>query len=72
MATTQWIGASLSNMVAGPVVVGAGYSAAFLALAGAALAAFRAFLAGMPETREFGGTSAVNEAATTDAQAREL
>jgi MFS family permease len=72
VATTQGIGASLSNMIAGLIVVGAGYSAAFLALAGVALAAFAIFVAAMPETRGFTGTSAVAEAATTDAQVREL
>ena len=51
IATTQGIGASLSNMVAGLIVVTAGYSAAFLALASVALAAFIVFLLAMPETR---------------------
>ena len=54
IATTQGIGASLSNMVAGLIVVGAGYSAAFLTLASVALAAFLILVLAMPETREFG------------------
>ncbi|MGA8170166.1 MAG: MFS transporter [Methylocystis sp.] len=54
VATTQGIGASLSNMVAGLIVVGAGYDAAFLALAGVALVAFLVLLFAMPETRGFG------------------
>ncbi len=54
IATTQGIGASLSNMVAGLIVVSAGYSAAFLILAGVALAAFLILLLAMPETRGFG------------------
>ena len=50
VATMQGIGASLSNLVAGLIVVMAGYSAAFLALAGVSLAAFIVFLLAMPET----------------------
>jgi MFS family permease len=52
VATMQGIGASLSNTVAGVIVVKAGYSAAFLTLAGIALAAFIVFLVAMPETGE--------------------
>jgi MFS family permease len=52
LATMQGIGASLSNTVAGVIVVKAGYSAAFLTLAGIALAAFMVFLLAMPETAE--------------------
>ena len=50
VATMQGIGASLSNKVAGLIVVKAGYSAGFLTLAGIALAAFTVFLIAMPET----------------------
>lgn len=50
VATMQGIGASLSNTVAGVIVVKAGYSAAFLTLAGIALAAFMVFFIAMPET----------------------
>ncbi|HZZ03346.1 MFS transporter [Paraburkholderia sp.] len=57
VATAQGIGASLSNTVAGLIVVKAGYSAAFLTLAGVALVAFTVFLLGMPETGESGGNA---------------
>ncbi|MGY3498003.1 MFS transporter [Bradyrhizobium sp. USDA 4502] len=50
VATVQGIGASLSNTVAGLIVVKAGYSAAFLTLAGIALAALMVFVVAMPET----------------------
>lgn len=50
VATVQGIGASLSNSVAGLIVVKAGYSAAFLILAAVALIAFVVFLVAMPET----------------------
>jgi MFS family permease len=49
VATVQGIGASLSSMVAGMIVVQAGYSVAFLALAAVAAAAFATFLFAMPE-----------------------
>jgi MFS family permease len=52
VATVQGIGASLSNTVAGLIVVTAGYSAAFLTLAGVAVAAFIIFLIAMPETAD--------------------
>ena len=52
VATVQGIGASRSNIVAGLIVVKAGYSAAFLTLAAVALAAFATFLVAMPETRK--------------------
>lgn len=52
IATAQGIGASLSNAIAGAVVVKAGYSAAFLVLAGVAGSAFLWFVFLMPETRE--------------------
>jgi MFS family permease len=52
VATAQGIGASLSNTVAGLIVVRAGYDIAFLSLAGVALIAFVAFLLAMPETAE--------------------
>jgi MFS family permease len=50
IATVHGIGASLSNTVAGLIVVNAGYSAAFLTLAAVALTAFVIFLVAMPET----------------------
>jgi MFS family permease len=48
--TAQGIGAALSTTLAGVVVVHAGYSAAFLTLAGVALAGALVFFFGMPET----------------------
>jgi len=50
VATVQGIGASLSNTVAGMIVVHAGYSLAFLTLAAVAAVAFAMFLLAMPET----------------------
>src|SRR5207248_4812714 len=50
VATAQGIGASLSNTVAGLIVVSAGYSTAFLTLASVALVALLIFLVAMPET----------------------
>jgi MFS family permease len=50
VGTVQGIGGSLSNVVAGVIVVSAGYGAAFLTLAAVALAAFLVMLAAMPET----------------------
>jgi MFS family permease len=50
-ATTQGLGAALSTTVAGVIVVWAGFSAAFLVLAGIAAAGFALYLFGMPETR---------------------
>jgi MFS family permease len=44
VATAQGIGASLSNTVAGLIVVGAGYNSAFLTLAAVALVALIIFL----------------------------
>jgi MFS family permease len=51
VGTVQGIGGSLSNVVAGLIVVRAGYTAAFLTLAVVALSAFLVMLAAMPETR---------------------
>lgn len=47
----QGIGGSTSNVVAGLLVVGAGYAAAFATLAGVAVAAFLLVLLALPETR---------------------
>jgi MFS family permease len=49
--TVQGIGAALSTTLAGVIIVSAGYSVAFLALAAIALLAFLIFLLFMPETR---------------------
>ena len=60
IATAQGIGASLSNAVAGLIVVQAGYDAAFLTLAAIALAGLALFWWAMPETRqstEFGSAT---------------
>jgi MFS family permease len=48
--TAQEIGASLSTTVAGVIVVTAGYSVAFLALAAIAAAGLILFILAMPET----------------------
>jgi MFS family permease len=48
--TAQGVGAALSTTLAGVVVVHAGYSAAFLTLAGVALVGALVFFFGMPET----------------------
>ncbi len=49
--TAQGIGAALSTSLAGLVVVHAGFSAAFLVLAGIAASGFLIYFFGMPETR---------------------
>jgi MFS family permease len=49
--TAQGIGAVLSTSLAGLVVVHAGFSAAFLVLAGIAASGFLLYFFGMPETR---------------------
>ena len=51
VATAQGLGAALSASLAGAVVVGAGYSAAFLTLGGIAAIGFLGYLLLMPETR---------------------
>jgi MFS family permease len=50
--TAQGIGAAVSTSLAGLVVVHAGFSAAFLVLAGIAALGFLLYLFGMPETRD--------------------
>lgn len=52
VATMQGLGAALSSAAAGIIVVRAGYSVAFLALAAIAGVALLAFLIAMPETAE--------------------
>lgn len=52
IATAQGIGAALSAGVAGVIVVNAGYSAAFLFLAGVAGTGLLLFWLAMPETRD--------------------
>jgi hypothetical protein len=51
IGTAQGIGAALSAAVAGGMVTPAGYSAAFLLLAGIAAAGLALFWIAMPETR---------------------
>src|SRR5579864_4612355 len=50
VGTVQGVGGSLSNVVAGLIVVSQGYNAAFLALAGVAATAFLLVLLALPET----------------------
>jgi MFS family permease len=52
VGTVQGVGGSLSNAVAGWLVVRGGYDTAFLALSATALMAFLLVLLAMPETRE--------------------
>ena len=52
VATAQGVGAALSATLAGLIIVSAGYSTAFLALAAIAALGFVLFLALMPETRD--------------------
>ncbi|RVT97600.1 MFS transporter [Rhodovarius crocodyli] len=51
VATAQGVGAALSASLAGWVIVGAGYSAAFMVLGGIAAIGFLGYLLLMPETR---------------------
>jgi sugar phosphate permease len=51
VGTVQGVGGSLSNVVAGLIVVQAGYDAAFLALAVVAFLACLLVLIAVPETR---------------------
>ena len=57
IATAQGIGAALSTGVAGFIVVGAGYSTAFLTLGAIAGAGFLLYLLVMPETASAAGQS---------------
>ena len=50
VSTVQGIGGSLSQVVAGTIVVRAGYSTAFLTLTGVALVALVLIVVAMPET----------------------
>jgi predicted MFS family arabinose efflux permease len=50
--TAQGIGEALSTTLAGVVIVHAGYSAAFLSLAGVAVAGLALYFFVMPETQE--------------------
>jgi sugar phosphate permease len=57
VGTVQGVGGSLSNVVAGLIVVGQGYNTAFLALAGIAAIAFLLVLLALPETVKLRGAS---------------
>lgn len=58
IATAMGIGGAISTAVAGLIVVQAGYSAAFLCLAGVAAIALAIFLVMMPETAPHSGAAA--------------
>ncbi|MDO9710210.1 MFS transporter [Paracraurococcus lichenis] len=70
VATAQGIGASLSNAAAGWVVVQAGYSAAFLALAATAAAGALLFWQAMPETARDAVTPAAANPASSASPTR--
>ncbi len=57
VATAQGVGAALSASLAGAVILGAGYAAAFLVLAAIAAAGFLGYLVLMPETAVTRGSS---------------
>ena len=59
IGTVQGVGGSLSNVVAGAIVVAAGYGIAFLALAAFASIAFLLVLIAMPETKVSAHRSAI-------------
>lgn len=52
IATAQGVGAALSATLAGSIVFGAGYSAAFLTLGAIAAVGFLGYLFAMPETKD--------------------
>jgi MFS family permease len=70
VATAQGIGAALSATLAGTVVVGAGYSAAFLALGTVAGLGFLGYLLLMPETRQGGAPDQPRPPASAAVSAR--
>ena len=61
VGTVQGVGGSLSNAVAGWLVVRAGYDMTFLTLSAVALLAFLLVLIAMPETCEAGPRSAAHQ-----------
>ncbi len=69
VATAQGIGASLSNIAAGYVTVQAGYNAAFLVLAGIAVAGALLFWLAMPETKAGARPDGVRDTAVPEAAA---
>lgn len=60
IATAQGLGAALSASLAGVIIVSAGYSAAFIALAAIAAAGFALYLLAMPETYGYKPAAASN------------
>lgn len=60
IATAQGLGAALSASLAGLIIVSAGYSAAFIALAAIAAAGFALYLLAMPETYGYKPAAASN------------
>ena len=58
VATAQGLGASISAGLAGVIIVSAGYSAAFVTLAGIAAVGFAIYLLFMPETLKREGAAA--------------
>lgn len=69
VATMQGVGASISATLAGLIIVGYGYSAAFLTLAAIAAAGFALYLLVMPETRDYQPPAGSGSAPTPPAQA---
>ena len=69
VATMQGVGASISATLAGLIIVGYGYSAAFLTLAAIAAAGFALYLLVMPETRDYQPPAGSGNAPTPPAQA---
>jgi MFS family permease len=63
VGTVQGVGGSLSNVVAGLIVVSQGYNAAFLVLAGIAAIAFVLVLLALPETVKLQDAGATEPAA---------
>jgi MFS family permease len=51
VATAQGLGAALSASLAGAIIVGVGYGASFLTLAGIATAGLALYALAMPETK---------------------
>jgi predicted MFS family arabinose efflux permease len=66
IGTAQGIGASLSNTVAGFIIVWAGYSAAFLFLGGVAALAFLLYWLAMPETLKVGSQRRQSDEAASE------
>jgi MFS family permease len=60
IGTVQGLGGSLSNVVAGAIVVAAGYGIAFLVLAAFAAITFLLVLIAMPETKVSAPESAMS------------